>query len=82
MTDFLTSARDRVLVFDGAFGTWVQNQSLTADDFGGPALEGCNEYLVLSRPDLIARMHDEYLSVGCDAVETATFGAFPLAIRR
>jgi 5-methyltetrahydrofolate--homocysteine methyltransferase len=80
MADFLSCARDRVLVFDGAFGTWVQNHSLTAEDFGGPALEGCNEYLVLSRPDLIAQMHDEYLSVGCDAVETATFGAFPVVL--
>src|SRR5581483_526366 len=80
MADLLESLRERVLIFDGAFGTWVQGQSLTADDFGGPALEGCNEHLVLSRPDLIARMHDEYLSVGCDAVETATFGAFPVVL--
>ena len=43
--------RERVLVFDGAFGTWVQDQDLGPDDFGGPALEGCNEHLVLTRPD-------------------------------
>ena len=54
MTEFLAALRDRVLIFDGAFGTWVQNQTLTADDFGGPTLEGCNEHLVLSRPDVIA----------------------------
>ena len=46
------------------------------DDFGGPALEGCNEHLVLTRPDLIRQMHREYFEVGVDAVETATFGAF------
>src|SRR5271169_1717941 len=68
------------MIFDGAFGTWVQGQNLSADDFGGPELEGCNEQLVLSRPDLIRQMHDEYFSVGVDAVETATFGAFPVVL--
>ena len=67
-------------MFDGAFGTWVQSQELTADDFGGPELEGCNENVVLTRPDVIRRMHDDFLSVGVDAVETATFGAFPIVL--
>ena len=56
MGNFLAELRERVLVFDGAFGTWVQGQDLTADDFGGSVLEGCNEHLVLTRPDLIAQM--------------------------
>ena len=77
---FLAALDERVLVFDGAFGTWVQGEDLTADDFGGPDLEGCNEHLVLSRPDVIRRMHDDFLSVGVDAVETATFGAFPIVL--
>jgi len=77
---FLEAVSERVVCFDGAFGTWVQEQNLAADDFGGPELEGCNEYLALSRPDLIRRMHDEFLSVGVDAVETATFGAFPVVL--
>src|SRR4029450_2720250 len=77
---FLGALRERVLVFDGAFGTWVQAQDLTADDFGGPGLEGCNEHVVLTRPDVIRRMHDDFLSVGVDAVETATFGAFPIVL--
>jgi 5-methyltetrahydrofolate--homocysteine methyltransferase len=79
--DFLDAARQRVVIFDGAFGTWVQGQDLDADDFGGPALEGCNEILVDTRPDLIRRMHDEFLAVGVDAIETASFGSFavPLA---
>ena len=78
---YLDAARDRVLIYDGAFGTYMQEQGLTADDFGGPALEGCNEMLVLTRPDLIAGMHEAFFSVGVDVVETATFGAFavPLA---
>ena len=57
MSDFLATLRQRVLIFDGAFGTWVQGQDLGPDDFGGPALEGCNEHLVLTRPDLIHQMH-------------------------
>ncbi len=80
MSAFLDALADRVLIFDGAFGTWMQDQHLTADDFGGPALEGCNEMLVLTRPDLVARMHDDYFSAGIDAVETATFGAFDLVL--
>ena len=81
MGSFSEAARERVLIYDGAFGTYVQEQPLSADDFGGPDLEGCNELLCLTRPELIAEMHDRYLGIGVDAVETATFGAFavPLA---
>jgi 5-methyltetrahydrofolate--homocysteine methyltransferase len=77
---FIAALRERVLVFDGAFGTWVQARDLTADDFGGAALEGCNEHLVLTRPDEIAAMHGEFFEAGVDAVETATFGAFGLVL--
>src|SRR5919107_2637507 len=78
---FLDLVNERVVVYDGAFGTYMQTKDLTADDFGGPALEGANEMLVLTRPDLVAEMHDAFLAVGVDVVETATFGAFavPLA---
>src|SRR5437016_13867962 len=80
MSDFLAALRDRVLIFDGAFGTWVQDQDLGPDDFGGPDLEGCNEHVVLTRPDLIAEMHRELFDVGVDAVETATFGSLPVVL--
>ena len=80
MSKFLATLPERVLVFDGAFGTWVQDQDLGPDDFGGAALEGCNEHLVLTRPDLIRQMHAEYFEAGVDAVETATFGAFGLVL--
>ncbi len=80
MSSFLDALRERVLVFDGAFGTWAQNHDLGPDDFGGEALEGCNENLVFTRPDLIRQMHDEFFAVGVDAVETATFGAFPIVL--
>ena len=80
MSEFLAALRERVLVFDGAFGTWMQDQNLNADDFGGEALEGCNEMLVLTRPDLVSAMHSDYFDAGVDAVETATFGAFRLLL--
>ncbi|MET0579385.1 MAG: homocysteine S-methyltransferase family protein, partial [Ilumatobacteraceae bacterium] len=73
---YLEAVNDRVVVFDGAFGTYVQGLDLTADDFGGAALEGCNEMLCLTRPDVIAGMHEAFFDVGVDAVETASFGSF------
>ncbi|MFZ9923646.1 MAG: methionine synthase [Ilumatobacteraceae bacterium] len=73
---YLETVNERVVVFDGAFGTYVQDKSLTADDFGGQHLEGCNELLAITRPDLIAKMHEDFLTVGVDALETATFGSF------
>ncbi len=80
MSTFLNALNERVLIFDGAFGTWVQDQPLSDADFGGPELEGCNENLVFTRPDLITTMHDEFLRAGVDAIETATFGAFPIVL--
>jgi 5-methyltetrahydrofolate--homocysteine methyltransferase len=71
---------ERILVLDGATGTWMQGQNLTAEDFGGPELEGCNENLVLTRPDLVRRMHEEYFAAGADMVETNTFGGTPLVL--
>src|SRR4051794_40993864 len=77
---FLEAARERVVIYDGAFGTYMQGRDLGPDDFGGAALEGCNENLVLTRPDEIAEMHSQFFGVGVDAVETATFGAFSLVL--
>ena len=57
-------------------GTNLQLAGLTADDFGGPALEGCNELLVVTRPEVVDRVHRSFLEVGVDVVETDTFGAF------
>ncbi|MFM8980605.1 MAG: methionine synthase [Planctomycetia bacterium] len=70
----------RILVLDGATGTALQARSLTAADFGGAALEGCNEHLVLTRPDVVGDVHEAYLAAGCDIVETNTFGATPLVL--
>src|SRR5499426_2952782 len=65
---------ERIVVLDGATGTYLQSRNLEAKDFGGPALEGCNEHLVLTRPDVIRDMHEGYLAAGADLIETDTFG--------
>ncbi len=72
MADFLQAVRERVVIFDGAMGTSIQARQPSVDDFWGK--EGCNELLVLSRPDLIRDIHASFFDVGCDVVETNTFG--------
>jgi 5-methyltetrahydrofolate--homocysteine methyltransferase len=71
---------ERVLVLDGAMGTMLQQRPLTAADFGGPELEGCNEVLVRTRPDVVLDIHRSYFQAGADMVETDTFGATPLVL--
>ena len=61
------------MVFDGAMGTQLMALELTAEDFGGPAYHGCNEGLVLTRPDVVRAIHESYLAAGADVVETDTF---------
>jgi 5-methyltetrahydrofolate--homocysteine methyltransferase len=67
--------QERILILDGAMGTMIQQADLTEDDFGGPELDGCNEMLVLTRPDVIRTIHEQYLEAGADILETNTFGA-------
>jgi len=74
---YLAALQERVLIYDGAMGTNIQRYNLTADDFGGKALEGCNDNLVLTRPDVIQAIHESFLAVGCDVVETCTFQSTP-----
>jgi 5-methyltetrahydrofolate--homocysteine methyltransferase len=71
---------ERILVLDGAMGTMLQQRNLTAADFGGPALEGCNENLVLTRPDVVLDIHRKYFEAGSDIVETNSFGGTPLVL--
>jgi 5-methyltetrahydrofolate--homocysteine methyltransferase len=78
---YLRALADRVLVYDGAMGTSIQRHHPTADDFGGKALEGCNDVLVLTRPDIIGSIHESFLAVGCDVVETCTFQSTPHRLR-
>lgn len=80
MASYLERLNDKVLIFDGATGTNLQLRGLTADDFGGESLEGCNEALVLTRPQIISELHDSFLAVGVDAIETDTFGAFSIVL--
>ena len=70
----------RILIIDGAMGTMLQNENLTAEDFGGEEYEGCNENLVLTRPDVIEKIHREYLAAGADIICTNTFGSTPLVL--
>lgn len=72
--------RARILVLDGAMGTMLQQQNLTEADFGGRDTDGCNEYLNLTRPDVIRSIHVAYLEAGADVIETNTFGATPLVL--
>nr|WP_150959955.1 methionine synthase [Aneurinibacillus sp. XH2] len=65
----------KILILDGAMGTMIQQEPLSAEDFGGEDLDGCNEMLVLTRPDVISRIHEAYLAAGADIIETNTFGA-------
>ena len=74
---YLQALQRRVLVYDGAMGTNIQRYNLSAEDFGGKALEGCNDNLVLTRPDVIQAIHESFLAVGCDVVETCTFQSTP-----
>ncbi|CAM2784102.1 methionine synthase [Paenibacillus sediminis] len=67
--------KERILILDGAMGTMIQQRNLTPADFGGEELEGCNEMLVLTRPDVIQSIHEMYLEAGADLIETNTFGA-------
>ena len=71
---------ERILVLDGAMGTMLQQRDLTAADFGGNALEGCNENLVRTRPDVVLDIHRKYFEAGSDIVETNSFGSTPLVL--
>ncbi len=80
MTAYLDAVASGVVIFDGASGTNLQTVGLTADDFGGADLEGCNELLNITRPDVVANLHRSFLDVGVDVVETNTFGAFAVPL--
>src|SRR5499427_1541762 len=78
MADFLQTVKERVVVYDGAMGTNIQLRNPSLDDFWGK--ENCSEVLVLSRPDIIKDIHASFLQVGCDVVETNTFGGTSIVL--
>ncbi len=73
MSKFLDTLKERIIVFDGAMGTNLQVQNLTLDDFGGLRFEGCNENLLITRPDAVENVHKAFLDAGCDVIETNSF---------
>ena len=70
---YLDALEKKVLVFDGAMGTSLQLQNLTAEDFGGEQYNGCNDYLVISYPEAVEKVHRSFLEIGVDVLETDTF---------
>jgi 5-methyltetrahydrofolate--homocysteine methyltransferase len=78
---YLSALHAGVLVFDGAMGTSIQACDLSASDFGGDALEGCNDWLVITRPDVIAGIHASFLEAGADVLETDTFRSNRITLR-
>ena len=78
MTNFLDTLKERIVVFDGAMGTNLQVQNLSLEDFGGLRFEGCNENLLVTRPDAVEKVHSGFLEVGCDVVETNSFNGTPI----
>ena len=69
-----------IIIFDGGTGTSFQNMNLTSIDFGGKKLEGCNENLVVTSPDVVETVHNSFLDAGCNVIETNTFGASSIVL--
>jgi 5-methyltetrahydrofolate--homocysteine methyltransferase len=80
MKSFLEAIKERIVVFDGAMGTNLHAQGLTIEDYGGPQFENCTENLLITRPDAVEKVHTDFFEVGCDVVETDTFGANPIVL--
>src|SRR5260370_19043422 len=80
MSKFLETLAQRVIIYDGAMGTNIQSYQLTAQDYGGEATEGCNEYLVLTKPGVIEEIHTGFLEAGSDVIETDSFTASRLKL--
>jgi 5-methyltetrahydrofolate--homocysteine methyltransferase len=78
MSSFLETLKERIVVFDGAMGTNLQVQNLSLEDFGGLRFEGCNEHLLITRPDAVENVHTAFLDVGCDVIETNSFNGTPV----
>jgi 5-methyltetrahydrofolate--homocysteine methyltransferase len=70
----------KIMVLDGAMGTMIMKEDLTADDYGGEQFEGCPEVLAVTRPDVLTRIHEQYLEAGADIIETNTFGGTSIVL--
>ncbi|KGG15282.1 MULTISPECIES: methionine synthase [unclassified Prochlorococcus] len=78
--DYFYSEQRPILVFDGGMGTALQDLNLSAEDFGGVSIEGCNENLVRTKFSAVESVHRSYLEAGCDVIETNTFGATSIVL--
>ena len=79
--NFLDLLKEKVVVFDGAMGTFLQSKNLTIEDWGGATFENCSENLLYTRPDLIREVHTRFLEVGCDVIETNSFGGGEVVLK-
>jgi 5-methyltetrahydrofolate--homocysteine methyltransferase len=75
MKNFLEYIKEKIIVFDGATGSTLQTYNLTEDDFGGKELDGCNDYLCISKPEVVKKLHNYFLTAGADVIETNSFGS-------
>lgn len=80
MASFLDLLKERIIVFDGAMGTYLQALNLSIDEWGGPNFENCSENLLYTRPDAIESVHKAFLDVGCDVIETNSFGGSEIVL--
>ena len=79
-SNFLDILKNKIIVFDGATGSNLQNFNLTPDDFGGKEFEGCNDYLCITRPDIVKKLHCSFLEAGADVIETNSFGTSSIVL--
>lgn len=87
--EFVNELRERILVLDGAMGTMIQRLCLSDSDFHGDAfplgeykpLKGCNDILCITKPDVIKKIHSQYLEAGADIIETDSFNANAISLR-
>src|SRR6266480_4435577 len=80
MANFLNTLKDRIVVFDGAMGTNLHAQDLSVDDYGGPQFEGCPEHLLITMPRAVEKVHAGFLEIGCDVLETDSFGSTSIVL--
>ena len=78
--NYLNREDKPIIIFDGGTGTSFQNLNLSSHHFGGDDLEGCNENLVLSSPNIVEQVHNSFLEAGCHVIETNTFGASSIVL--
>src|ERR1043165_6886570 len=74
MSKFLDLLKEKIIVFDGAMGVSLQGMNLSIADWGGPQFVNCSENLLYTRPDAVEKVHTSFLDIGCDVIETNSFG--------